>query len=291
MPELPEVETIARQLNRVLKGQRIESIKRLHKKSLQGQSLKVKGKKIKRVWRKAKLVIVELEGDLNLLVHLKMTGQLVYDENVQFSKSNFQTERTVGGHPTKDWVGKLPSKHTRVIIELDKGILFFNDMRVFGWVKVASDKRVKSLIEKMPPDVVEKGFSVKYLSEVLSRSRRAVKQVIMDQAKIGGVGNIYACDGLWCAGIDPRKAANKLSEGEIRKLYRCLKKVIEKGIKYGGATYSDYVTARGVGGKYQDHFLVYDRAGERCKRRGCDGKIGKTKIGGRGTYFCKKCQK
>jgi len=272
MPELPEVEIIRRQLDKVLKGQRIKKIKVLKKKSLQGDSLQVEGKRIVKVGRKAKMLIVGLENKKCLLIHLKMTGQLVY-----ISKSEKE---------------KLLHKHTRVVVELDKGKLFFNDMRVFGWIKVVDGEGMKKEFSKFGPDVIDKEFTVEYLEKVLKSSGRAVKLVLMDQKKIGGIGNIYANDGLYCAGIDPRKKAREIGEDKklVKRLQRCLKKVIEAGIKYGGATASDdkYINAQGLRGKYQKHFLVYEREGEKCNR--CKGKIKKIKLGGRGTYFCPKCQ-
>ena len=283
MPELPEVETISRQLDKMLRRQTILKIKVLRKKSFIGARKKVIGKQIDRVERKAKLIRIGLKPELNLVVHLKMTGQLVYDQ---------KQGRVVGGHPTADWVGKLPSKHTRVVLELNKGKLFFNDMRVFGWIKVMTDVDWKELVKNMPPDVVDKDFTTGYLESILKDSKRPIKLILMDHKKIGGIGNIYANDGLFCAGILPDKKAFKVADDRktINKLVRCLKRVIGMGIRYGGATSSDksFVNSKGLGGDYQDHFLVYERKGERC--RNCRKKIKKIKLGGRGTYFCPGCQ-
>ncbi|MDZ4228902.1 MAG: DNA-formamidopyrimidine glycosylase family protein, partial [Patescibacteria group bacterium] len=179
MPELPEVETIRRQLDKVLVGQKIKEIEKLHPKSLQGNSLKVLGKKIVAVKRKAKMIWIDLEGDLNLLIHLKMTGQLIYNGR--------------------------PGKHTRVVFGLSRGRLIFNDMRLFGWIRVISNQQLKSQFAKLPPDVVDTGFTQKYLETILKSSRRAVKLVLLDQQKMGGVGNIYANEALFYAGIDPRR--------------------------------------------------------------------------------------
>ncbi len=284
MPELPEVETIRGQLEKVVKGQRIKKIKVLRKKSLQGSSLKVKGRKIVGVKRRAKMLVVELEKGKNLLIHLKMTGQLVYES---------EKGRTVGGHPTSDWVKKLPSKHTRVVMELEKGKLFFNDMRVFGWIKVVDKVGLEREFKDLGPDVNSLKFTVKHLRQILESSGRAVKLILLDQKKLAGVGNIYANDGLYCAGVDPRRSGKEVVKDEavVRRLLKCLKKVIDKGIKHGGATASDdsFKNAAGLGGKYQKHFLVYEKEGKKCRR--CGEKIKKVKLGGRGTYFCPGCQK
>ena len=256
MPELPEVETICRQLNKVLAGQRI--------KSLRGVSLQVEGKKILGVKRKAKMIIIELSKGESLLIHLKMTGQLIYN-----GKEN---------------------KYTRAIFELDKGKLYFNDLRRFGWIKLVTNKELKQQLVKLPPDVVDKEFSEKYLEKVLKSSRRAIKLVLMDQSKMGGVGNIYANEILFCAGIDPRTPANTVGL-QVRNLQGCIKKVINQGIKYGGSTASDenFVNARGEPGRFQNYLKVYEQEGKKCPR--CKQKIIKVKLGGRGTYYCPGCQK
>src|SRR3989338_10607775 len=257
MPELPEVETIRRQLQRVLVGQKIKKVEKLHPKSFWGSQAKVAGKKIVAIKRKAKTIWVDLEGDLNLLIHLKMTGQLIYN-------------------------GK-PHKHTRVIINLSRGRLIFNDMRLVGWIKAVDNDWLKKHFAKLPPDVVDKAFTVKYLDKILLSSNRAVKLVLLDQAKLGGVGNIYVNDALFCAAINPQTPAKKVRR--ISQLHLCLKKVINRGIKYGGSTAKDenYVNAYGKKGQYQTKFLVYEQAGKNCLR--CGGLIKKIKLGGRGTYF------
>ena len=283
MPELPEVETIKRQLDKVLKGKKIERVEVLREKSFKGGEEGLIGKKVKGVERKAKLLVMVFEGQERLLVHLKMTGQLVWVEKGQ--------ERVVGGHPTVDWVDELPSKHTRVVIGFKEGgRLYFNDMRVFGWMRLVKRKKWEEMKKGMPVDVIDKEFTVECLKKVLKSSRRAVKLVIMDQKKMGGVGNIYANDGLYLGGIKPEKKARDLNDKEVLKLHQSLVKVIKEGIKMGGATASDerFVDVYGLGGKYQEKFRVYDRDGEKCRK--CGKKIKKIKLGGRGTYFCPECQ-
>jgi len=304
MPELPEVETIRRQLVKVLVGQKIKKIKVLRKKSLQGDSLKVGGRRIKKVERRAKLLVIALTGKQYLMIHLKMTGQLVYVVNTEGSelalrdrpdvKSGLEVRnqgeyRIVGGHPSSDWVGKLPSRHTRVIIELEKGTLFFNDMRGFGWIKIMGEEEKEIEINKFGPDVNSRQFNFNYLKQVLKNSGRAVKVIILDQHKIGGIGNIYANDGLYLAKINPKKPSNKVKEDEIKRLCKALKVVIKKGIKLGGASERNFIHVDGMGGSYQKHFLIYGRDGKKCRR--CKGIIKKEKVGGRGTYYCPRCQK
>jgi formamidopyrimidine-DNA glycosylase len=314
MPELPEVETIKRQLGEVLVGQRVKTVEVKRDKSFVGESEELVGKKIVKIGRKGKMLVVETDDtDVNLLVHLKMTGQLIYQKksNVknQMSKTqvkiqkfkidfydhkpHFQLDgRLVGGHPSASWVTALPDKYTRVVVGLEKGTLFFNDLRVFGWMKLVTSDKLQGTLRKMPPDIIDSEVTAKWFYEkVLQRSKRAVKVVVMDSQLVGGVGNIYANDGLFEAEIDPRRAASSLRRKESDKLLSSLRKVMNKGIKYGGATASDdkFVQTTGLGGKYQEHFLVYERNGEKCVR--CGGEIVKLKLGGRGTYYCSVCQK
>ena len=285
MPELPEVETIKNQLEKVLVGHKIVGVEVKHPKSFQGNKQFLMGQKITGMRRRAKMIITELANGYFILVHLKMTGQLIYRKGKQ---------SIAGGHPTADWVGELPSKHTRVIVQLDNGAtLFFNDQRIFGWMKLVDGAGLEKEFKGYGPDIIDQSVTEGRFYGLLQKSGRAVKLVITDQAKIAGVGNIYANDGLWCAGIDPKRKSREVTEAEANKLLGCLKEVVQKGIRYGGATASDdnYVNASGLGGKYQEHFLAYEQAGKPCQRQGCGGVINKFRLGGRGTYACPVCQK
>lgn len=294
MPELPEVETIARQLDLVLEGKKISGLKVLRQVSFSGKEKDVIGQTIAKVDRHAKMVVVHLaRSNWVLMIHLKMTGQLIWrpkgsDGNPEDGQYN--GKQVVGGHPSSDWVMDLPSNHTRVIFSFSDGSqLFFNDMRVFGWVRTVTLTDLEKMLAKLPPDVVDPLFSLDYFQKVISGSRRAIKMVLLDGTKIGGVGNIYANDALWLAKIDPKKPSNQLTGTEVESLYRATKKVIKLGIKYGGATSSDYVDVKGLGGKYQEYFLTYKQEGKPCQR--CNHKILKFFLGGRGTYWCPNCQK
>ena len=282
MPELPEVETIRRQLNEVLVGKKIERVEVLREKSFGGDPKKLVGWEVSRVDRKSKLIEIYFKNKEEVvIIHLKMTGQLVFVD---------EEKRVAGGHPTADWVSSLPSKHTRVMLDfVDGSKLFFNDLRVFGWMRVVNKEKYEKEMRKTSPDVTEKEFSLEYLTEVLKKSRKAVKLVLMDQEKIGGLGNIYANEALYLANIMPDREADSLSSLERKKLLIAIREVIGRGIKYGGASAANYVDTKGLGGTYQDHFLVYKRDGQLCDR--CKGVIQKMKIGGRGTFYCPRCQK
>lgn len=248
MPELPEVETIRRQLDKVLTGQRII------------------GKKIIGVKRKAKMIVIELSDQSlepsYLLIHLKMTGQLIYNGQ--------------------------PGKYTRKVYKLTKGTLIFNDLRKFGWIKVVTNRQLKEYFAKLPSDVVDKEFTPKYLSQVLKSSGRAIKLVLLDQQKMGGIGNIYANEALFCAGIRPSAPANKVKDST--KLHHCIVQVIKAGIRAGGTTVSDesFVNLFGRPGRFQKQLRVYENK-DKCLH--CGTQIQKIKLGGRGTYFCPGCQK
>lgn len=284
MPELPEVETIRRQLNEVLPGKVVQSVQVLREKSFSGDENEVIGWTIDRVERKAKVLEMYFGNQEKMVItHLKMTGQLIYVDG---------DKRIVGGHPTADWVKTLPTKHTRIIWSFEDGSkLYFNDMRVFGWMKLVSKDKYLKETRKLVPDVVDEEFDANYLRQAIGKSRKPIKLVILDQDKIGGVGNIYANDALFLAKISPTRSASSLDDDEVAKLTDSIKQVINLGIKYGGASAADdkYVNISGLGGRYQDHFLVYQRDGKECLV--CGNLIKKTRLGGRGTYYCDVCQK
>lgn len=271
MPELPEIETVKLQLEKVLPGQRCIKYQVL---SIKGNFDEIVGKRVISIDRKGKVLIINFGPGLDLGFHFKMTGQLVYDDG---------KKRVVGGHPTEDFLNKMPSKHTRAIFYFDRGTLYFNDQRMFGWIMLNP-----GFVDKLGPEPFDV-LAGEFVKRV-SRFKRPIKLVLMDQEIISGVGNIYANDALWEAGIDPRVPSNKVTSDKLRLLLEKIKLVLREGIKYGGATAADakYIDLHGLGGHYQEHFRVYDRAGLPCHR--CKTKIDKFILGGRGTYWCPKCQ-
>lgn len=285
MPELPEVETIVRQLQRVLPGRTIVKVAILHTKTFEGDAQVLKNKTIESITRRAKMTLITFKNSkLILAIHLKMTGQLIFVPN-----SAVKAKRIVGGHPTPDWIQSLPSPYTRASISFSDGsVLYFNDQRLFGWIRIMTRDWWLATSYKLPPDVIDPEFTTQYLSKVLNKSTRAVKLVILDQAKMGGMGNIYANDALWLAQINPAKPAHTLSKIEIVALHQAMQRVLFRGIELGGASESTYKHINGMGGKYQEEFLIYKKEGEECKR--CGGIIEKFKLGGRGTYWCRGCQ-
>lgn len=283
MPELPEVETIVRRLREKLLDRQIVSIDVRREKSWQGDQQQILNHPIRAIERRAKIIIVSFAGtDYSLLVHLKMTGQLIH--------VGLDHRRTGGGHPTDDWVRQLPSKHTRVILSLDDGSkLFFNDMRVFGWLKVVSPEEKLRELKSYGPDSIDSAVTAEYWYQGLHKRTQAIKQVIMDGSFVAGVGNIYACDGLFVARISPTRPAKELSRAESDQLLAALREVVNLGVKLGGATIQHYKNVDGLAGGYQDQRKVYAREGEPCQR--CGEPIQRIKQGGRSTFYCPHCQK
>lgn len=284
MPELPEIETTKRYLEKQIVGQKIESIEILSPKQFIGNPKQIIGKKIISLQRRAKILIWQLEEDFSLLIHLKLTGQIVYAEKLK-------EKRAVFGHPIPFAGGStLPGKSTRIIIYLSSGIVFFNDLRKFGWIKIVKGKDLQiDELENLGVEPLSEEFTPQYLKEILANSRRPVKLVLMDQSKIAGLGNIYVNEALWRAKIDPRKPANQVKR--IKPLWQAIKTILEEGIKYGGTSAADeaYIKPNGTPGQYQQHLAVYQREGKLCPR--CHQPIARVKINNRSTFFCPRCQK
>jgi len=306
MPELPEVETIRLQLEQKIKGLRITGIEVLTKKSFAGEEGELKGLKVLGVARRGKITIIELESGVYLAIHLKLTGQLIFRDKREV-RGDRGTEKYCEQKDGPFAVCELPNKYTRVIVYFDNGgRLFFNDLRIFGWIKIVQSSKFKvqndSLkfkvedeipeLSKLGPEANdEKTFSLEYFKNILSKSRKPVKLVIMDQEKLAGVGNIYANEALFAAGIMPTRKASELRDEDIKKLRKSILTVLQDAIKHKGSSDRDeaYRQITGEKGTYQNCLRVYGRAGQKCPE--CDGVIKRMALGGRGTFFCEKCQK
>jgi len=285
MPELPEVETIKRVLEKTIVGKTIKNIEVRKAKIFQGKPEEVIGRKIERIERRGRMLIIKLSGGKALVVHFKLTGQMVWIPRAG--------ERVTFGHPIPFAGTKLPAKTTHVIFDIDGGRLFYNDLRQFGWIKVITnyELRITNYLKNLGLEPFDKEFTTEYLQQIFSRTSKPIKLVLMDQTKIAGVGNIYANEALFEAGILPTKPAKKLRNEEIKKLREAIIKVLEEGIKYGGSSAKDeaYIKPTGEPGNYQQHFRIYQRAGEKCRK--CGTIIKRINLGGRGTFWCPKCQK
>lgn len=288
MPELPEVETIRLGLQKYLVGHKILNVDVKLPRIFSGDTKDIVNAKFIGVERYGKGLVLNLDNGFSIAIHIKLTGQLIYNDLTFIKNRNINI--------SKQKVGTLPNKFTHIIFTLDKDAkLYYNDIRQFGWVKVIKTSELKTLpfFKDLGPEPIpssgQKALSQDDFEKILSKSSVAVKVVIMDQKRIGGVGNIYANDALWLSGIDPRKKAKDLTKNEAKNLYDAILEVLKKGLKYGGASELTFVNALGQEGNYQDYFLVYGKDGKECTKD--NEKIIKFFLGGRGTYMCPKHQK
>jgi formamidopyrimidine-DNA glycosylase len=281
MPELPEVETMRMQLERFLVGSTIKNVQILNPKYEILNKSKILNSKVVKVRRFAKVTSIDLSNDYSILTHVKLTGQFIY-RGPHLNNPDKLSSKVSGG---------IGGPHTHIIFEFeDDGKLYYNDIRKFGWVKIIKSEEImnNNFIKNLGPEPF-KDLTFDYFSNLLSKSKRNIKVLLMDQAKIGGVGNIYANDALWLAKISPKRASNSLTNQESKLLYEAIETVLKAGLKYGGASELAFVTPDGNEGEYQNHTLVYGHQGEICKNCKIQ-KIEKFFLGGRGTYFCPKCQ-
>lgn len=271
MPELPEVETIRTDLQKVLVGEKITKIEYKIPKMLQPSPKKfldgVVGKEVLSFSRVAKLLLMHFKEGGTVALHLKLSGRL-------FIRSKSDPEE----------------KYTYVVFNFDNNLqLRFSEMRKFGYVKYVCDDNEVDVIKKgYGPEPLTKHFTAEYLNGVLKKTTRAIKVVIMDQKKIGGIGNIYADEALWYAKIHPERKANSLSKAEVKALFKNINLVIKQGIQDRGTTVDSYVDAYGAKGSHSQRLQVFRRDKQPCPR--CGTIIKKIRVGGRGTHFCPTCQ-
>lgn len=284
MPELPEVETIRLGLQDKIVGLKITDVEVQVAKIFQGVSKDIIGAKIKNTRRRAKILIIDLDNGLSLIIHLKLTGQLVYHKN---------GNRATFGHPIPFAGTTLPAKTTHVIFTFSDGsVLYFNDMRKFGYIKVVKTGEVEDLrvMQEFGPEPFTSQFTLEKFKEIVGYHKKPIKLVLMDQTIVAGVGNIYANETLFLSKIHPQKKASQLSDEQVELLYDSLLSVLKEGIKYGGSSENAYVNALGEKGQMQEHFRVYAQEGQSCPNK-CGGTIKRMTLGGRGTFFCPACQR
>ncbi len=287
MPELPEVETIRRDLNHVLTSKKIVDVVIVDKKPIQSRkeifAKSLKGRSIKNIDRIGKLLMFELSDKNFLLVHLKMTGQLIY---------RFDHKIIEGGHNLPVFKeSDLPTKYTWVIWKFNDGSkLYFNDMRKFGYLKIVDKKEKEKIVAKYGIEPLTKNFTLANFKKVLDKRKTSIKSVLLNQALVAGIGNIYADEICFAAGIRPDQSVAKMSKAEIKKIFTASEAVLKKAIVHKGTTFKDYVNAHGGKGNFSDYLKVYKRVGQKCLR--CKkGIIISKKIGGRSSHYCPVCQK
>jgi formamidopyrimidine-DNA glycosylase len=287
MPELPEVETIRAGLSRLLPDRKIESVDFDWPKSFPNAPADVSqfvvGAKVVEVKRRAKVLLIELSSKYSLVIHLKMTGQLVFRSG---------KEAFGAGHPTASLIGQLPDSSTRVTISFTDGSkLYFNDQRKFGWMRLVPTAEVVNLdfFRKVGPEPLSDDFSWQDLSkQLIRRKNTSIKAALLDQTVIAGVGNIYADESLWGAKIHPTTLVKQLNDEQIQVLYEELVFVLKLAIEKGGSTDKNYINAEGKSGSYLSFARVFRREGQPCPR--CGTIIEKLRVAGRGTHVCPHCQ-
>jgi len=279
MPELPEVETVRRQLEKEIKGTTIKDIVvnfsgRLNLSAKKFSQILI-GKKFLGVDRRAKLLIFKLSSDFFILAHLKMSGRFIVTPTPNPSPR-------VGGE-----------KHTHVIFKLSGGReLYWNDVRKFGFLKLVDKNGLKKYLEAQAygPEPFDKSFTWKKMAMCLrSAPKKKIKPHLLDQTCIAGIGNIYACEALWLAKIHPLTLIGKISDAQIRLLHHGIVSIMKASLKARGTSADSYVDAFGEQGGFEKKLKVYGREGKPCSR--CKTILKKEKIGGRGTVFCPECQK
>jgi formamidopyrimidine-DNA glycosylase len=274
MPELPEVETVRARLEPVLRGRVFASVDirdpRLTRPFEPAEvAAEIEGEQVAAVARRGKYLVVRFERGLVLLIHLRMTGSLSHARN---------------GAAADD-------PHTRAVVRLDDGSdVTYRDVRRFGtWLVLRADEVESYLQRRIGGEPLERAFSVARLAERLSGRRAPVKSALLDQRTLAGMGNIYADEALWRARVHPLRPAGELAADEVRALHRGIRAALRAGIARQGATLRDYRTPDGETGHMQDQFEVYGREGEPCRR--CRTPIEKTRLAGRGTWYCPHCQR
>ncbi|MCK4968173.1 MAG: bifunctional DNA-formamidopyrimidine glycosylase/DNA-(apurinic or apyrimidinic site) lyase [Candidatus Aenigmarchaeota archaeon] len=276
MPELPEVETIKRQLSAKLKNKKIATVEIKIPKLIQGISIfkfkqLIVGAKIKQVRRRAKLLIVDLNNRYSLLTHLKMSGQLIF-------LSKFSAD-------------KINSSTVIIYFFTDGSVLLFNNPRRFAYVKLVATDQLTNIFSEFGPEPLESAFNLAQFKELLARRPRSkIKPLLMDQHWLAGIGNLYAQEICFYAEVSPFRLVNSLSEQEMKKIYQGIKKILPMAIKYrGSSTDQHYVDTDNRPGDYNAKIMVYSRQGKKCFR--CGSIIKKIKLSGRGTCYCPYCQK
>ncbi len=308
MPELPEAETVVRELNKKLKNRTIKSVlvnapkmvgigpKTLPpKRKVESEKVKnfvqfLLGQKILSVKRRAKLLIFDFSGPWSMLVHLKMTGQFIFEDKNLKKKTG--SKYRLLNKPNAPLV-QLPSKHTHVVVEFaDGSTLYFNDVRRFGYLKLVHDDEIDQVreLKEFGPEPFDKKFTcVQFLTAVKKWTLRQIKEVLMDSKVIAGIGNIYSDEILFHAKVRPSRKVLSIKDNELNEIYKYIKPVLLKGIQAKGSSVGDFVRTDGSTGQMGKYHFVYGKKGQKCKN--CATIIVSTKVGGRTGSFCPNCQK
>ena len=287
MPELPEVEVVKQSLKKYILNKNLSKIivknKKLRFPIPKNISKKLANLKVITVKRKSKYLVIEFQKNLFLIIHLGMSGTLhLVNENNKFQNTNLSFYNSKN----------LPPKHNHIYFYFKKLKIIFNDPRRFGFIKLIKGKiSLNNYFIKLGPDPFENNFSSDYIKKYLFKKNKNIKNMLIDQKFISGIGNIYASEILNYAKISPLKLSSKINDIEINKIIFFTKKVLRRSIKIGGTSINNFLSIKGNKGSYQKEFRVYDRENEKCKNKLCSGKILKINMSNRSTYLCNNCQK
>ena len=286
MPELPEVETVRRGLSELIIGKTVHTETHDTAKGFPNAPDDVSrflvGATITDVRRRAKVLMIDLSTKYSLIIHLKMTGQLVFVGETRFG----------AGHPNDSLVNELPDKSTRVTLTFtDETKLFFNDQRKFGWMRLMPTVEIPNIdfMQRVGPEPLSDNFTPKeFMQRFARRGKTNIKAALLDQSVVAGIGNIYADESLWGAKIHPKRLVNTITEQEFELLFHEMREVMNLAVEKGGSSNHTYVNAEGKKGSYMDFARVFRREGLACPR--CGTTIEKLRVAGRGTHICPYCQ-
>ena len=289
MPELPEVEVVKRSLINKTQNLIVKAVKindgRLRYKISRNKIKKIIGLKFKKISRRSKYLLFFFDNDIVMLVHLGMTGKFFF---INREKIKHKTSFYYDLNDDKD------KKHDRIIFYLSNNQkLIYNDIRKFGFIKFIKQVNLEqnTHLKYLGPEPLSIKFNIGYFKNYIKGRKRTIKDLLMDQKFISGLGNIYVNEILFFSGIRPTKKIKKLTTFEIQKIIKFSKKIISKAIVLGGSSIKDFSSSSGKRGSFQQHFSVYGKKGENCSKANCFGKIKKIIIANRASFFCDKCQK
>lgn len=312
MPELPEVENLRRGLHEALQGRRVRRVIVKKPRLVSGKGnirpasarkagefeRRLRGERFAAVERRAKNLVFRLESGAVVVAHLKMSGQFAYEEpkavrgaGAAGSRAGSKKKKIIGGHPIELSEHELPNKHTHIIFELDWGVLYYNDTRMFGYVLWYPDQEAAAQAHfgSLGIEPLSAGFTSAVLHAALRRSSARLKSLLMGQAVVNGLGNIYVDEACFEAGIQPDRRANTVTAAEAKRLHAAIKRILKRAIALGGSSVSTYRLLDMTRGNYAREHKVYGRAGKPCLK--CGRALSKMLIQSRTTVFCARCQK
>ena len=288
MPELPEVEVVKKSLKKTICNLTIKNIEIRNKYLRYRIDVKLMKKMIKSkilsITRRSKYILINLSNNFTIMFHLGMTGKIII---VDAKKNKYKTSFYY------NIVDNKPS-HDHLIFKFNKNLLLiYNDVRKFGFIKILQTKKINSNfhIKSLGPEPLTKKFNLYYFLKNIKKRKTFLKDLLMNQKFVSGLGNIYVNEAIFLSKISPKSRVNKISNDQIRLLILNIKKILKKAIYEGGSSIKDFNNTKGKKGNFQQFFNVYDRDGEKCTRPNCMGKIIRIKISNRSTFFCDKCQK